>query len=118
MLVLRTYCNFYSDAPRITTAPRDQKVMEGKIASFFCKASGNPAPEVYWKRAGKRASMIKTRHKTFNMPHGSVLRVDPTKWQKDETIIECVAENGIGHQAATATARLHIYRENEGVVRY
>ena|SRR6218665_964636 len=101
-----------ADAPKITTAPKNQKVAENGIISFFCKASGNPAPEVYWRKGGKRITTTTTRHRytMHNMPHGSVLRMEPVKSPKDDNQVECVAENGIG-EPARAVAKLEIYAE-------
>ena len=33
--------------------------MELGVVSFFCKAEGNPAPEVYWRKNGKRIASNK-----------------------------------------------------------
>lgn len=105
------------DAPKVTVAPRDQRVADNGIVSFFCKASGNPAPEVYWRKGGRRVTTGRQRYSTLNMPHGSVLRIEPVKASRDhDDAVECVADNGIG-AAATATARLDIYLEGQGTYR-
>jgi len=57
-----------SEAPRITVAPTDQKVTENGIVSFFCRASGNPKPEVYWRRGGKRITTSNNRYAVVNVP--------------------------------------------------
>lgn len=103
----------FPDAPKITLAPRDQLVIDGGIASFFCKASGNPAPDVYWRKAGKRIATGRQRFVTANMPHGSVLRIEPVKSKRDDSVLECVADNGVG-EAAVATAKLDVYPEGQG----
>ena len=103
-----------ADAPKVTVAPRDQRVADNGIVSFFCKASGNPAPEVYWRKGGRRVSPGRQRYSTLNMPHGSVLRIEPVKAAKDDNhAVECVADNGIG-DPATASAQLNIYPEGQG----
>jgi len=95
-------------------APRDQRVADNGIVSFFCKASGNPAPEVYWRKGGRRVATGRQRYSTLNMPHGSVLRIEPVKASRDDDdSVECVADNGIG-EAASAAARLDIYPEGQG----
>lgn len=103
----------FPDAPKITLAPRDQLVVDNGFVSFFCKASGNPAPDVYWRKGGKRITTARNqRYMTINMPHGSVLRVEPVKAKKDDSILECVADNGIG-EPAVATAKLDVYPEGQ-----
>jgi len=103
-----------TDAPKVTVAPRDQRVADNGIVSFFCKASGNPAPEVYWRKGGRRVATGRQRYSTLNMPHGSVLRIEPVKASRDDdNAVECVADNGIG-EAATASAQLNIYPEGQG----
>lgn len=116
-LLYRVRCTFtftftLSDAPRITLAPSDQRVLDNNVVSFLCKASGNPAPEVFWRKSGKRMSNSRHRYSTLNMPHGSVLRIDPAKAKRDDGTVECVADNGIGEAVATAT--LEVYAEGHG----
>jgi netrin-G3 ligand len=96
--------------------PKDMKVVEDAAVSFFCKATGNPTPEVYWQKAGRRISGNKARYFVHDMPNGSVLRIEPAKTRKDDSVFECVADNGIG-QAATATALLQVYPEGSGSCR-
>ncbi|XP_064626984.1 tyrosine-protein phosphatase Lar-like isoform X3 [Lineus longissimus] len=100
------------DAPRITLAPRDHKVMEGGTVSFFCKSSGNPAPDIHWLKNGKRVTSNRNRFLTFDMPHGSVLRIEPVKAQRDDTTISCVAQNSIG-EPARASASLQVYPQDQ-----
>ena len=104
---------YFSDAPKITVAPRDQRVVDNGVVSFFCKASGNPAPDIFWRRGLKRIINGRNRYSTVNMPHGSVLRIEPAKTSKDDdTAVECVADNGIG-EPSSASARLDIYPEGQ-----
>ena len=106
-------CRDIADAPKVTVAPRDQRVADNGIVSFFCKASGNPAPEVYWRKGGRRVATGRQRYSTLNMPHGSVLRIEPVKASRDhDDAVECVADNGVG-EAATSTAQLDIYHEGQ-----
>jgi len=46
------------------------------------------------------------------MPHGSVLRVEPVKSRRDDSVVECVADNGIG-EPAVASANLDVYPEDQ-----
>jgi len=103
-----------ADAPKVTVAPRDKRVADNGIVSFFCKASGNPAPDVYWRKDGRRVSTGRARYSTVNMPHGNVLRIEPVRAARDDgNAVECVADNGVG-EAATATAQLGVYPEGQG----
>ncbi|CAE1147228.1 PTPRD [Acanthosepion pharaonis] len=95
------------DPPRITLAPTNQKVAEEKIVSFFCKASGNPGPSFSWKKGSRRITTNRNRLVIKEMPHGSVLRIEPVK-QKDLGVYECIADNGVGTKAR-ANASLHVY---------
>ncbi len=101
------------DPPQITLAPQNRKVVEDGIVSFFCKASGNPAPDVYWKKEGKRISGNRQRYLVVEMPHGSVLRIEPVKARKDDSEFECVADNGIG-EPAIARSTLQVYPAGVG----
>jgi len=100
------------DSPKITLAPRDQRVIDGGVVSFFCKSSGNPAPDVYWRKAGRRITTGRQRYVVVDMPHGSVLRVEPVKSRRDDSVVECVADNGIG-EPSVASAKLHVYAEEQ-----
>jgi hypothetical protein len=132
-----------ADAPRITHPPRDQKVVDNGVVSFHCLAVGNPVPEVYWKRAGRRivgsspglapaaaagaqpqstpggsastatSGVRQPRHYVIAIPHGSVLRIEPVKARRDDGLVECVADNGVG-EPATAAANVEVYAEGIG----
>lgn len=97
-------------APEITVAPDDQKVVENGIASFFCQATGNPQPEIYWRKGGRRIAGSRPRYLIVTTPDGgaSVLRIDPVKSRKDDGQLECYADNGIGGGYA-AQAKLEVY---------
>jgi len=45
--------------------------------------------------------------------HGAVLRINPVSARRDDGLIECVAENGLG-DPATASATLQVYPEGLG----
>jgi len=103
----------HDDAPTVTLLPRHQRVENDGVAMFFCEASGNSTPEVYWRKDGRPLSTGQRRFSTFAMPRGSALRVDPVSavWDNNSTF-ECVADNGTG-QAATALAQLSVYPEGQ-----
>ena len=98
------------DSPRITTAPKDQLVVAGKVDNFVCIAFGNPKPDIEWRKNGKR--LVTQRFSVIDMPNGSVLRIEPVRANKDNATYECLAENGIG-EPARAQATLTIFSEDE-----
>jgi len=105
-------------APQVTVAPRDQRVSDNGVISFFCEASGTPPPEVYWKKDGRPVSTGRRRFSTFNMPRGSVLRIDPVRAASDDnSTIECVADNGVD-EAAMAAAQLNVYPDGQTPIGY
>ena len=93
--------------------PRYQRVLDNGIVMFLCTASGDPEPEVYWRKAGRRVSTGRQRYSVLNVPHGSVLRIEPVTGNDDHDAVECVADNGIG-DPATASAQLDVYPEGRG----
>ncbi|CAL4088974.1 unnamed protein product, partial [Meganyctiphanes norvegica] len=84
-----------SDAPTFLERPHDQVVINDHVASFTCRASGDPEPRIQWRKNGKRISGS-SRYLVVDMPGGSILRIEPVKFQRDEAIYECIAENSIG----------------------
>lgn len=108
--VLFSFC--VSEPPKITSPPKDTKVIEDELVSFFCKASGNPLPVVYWRKGGKRLTS-NSRYSITIMPQGSVLRFEEAKPSKDEATYECVASNENGEDAV-ASARLKVYPRSQG----
>jgi netrin-G3 ligand len=50
----------------------------------------------------------------LDMPHGSVLRIEPVKANRDDTSFDCVADNGIG-EPAIASATLEVYPDLTGL---
>lgn len=92
-------------------APKSQKAAEEGKASFFCKATGNPTPSLFWEKKGKRVSARKNRYSIYEAPNLTVLRVDPVRARRDDNVFTCVADNGLGEARAEAT--LHIYEKDE-----
>jgi len=104
-----------SDSPKITVSPADKKVVENGVVTLFCRASGHPTPDVFWRKAGRRIASNHQRYTAVTVQQGgvAVLRIEPAKPRRDDIVFECVAENGVG-DPATATAKLHVYPEGEG----
>lgn len=97
------------EPPRITTVPKDQTVIAGKVANFVCVASGHPKPDIIWRKNGKR--LVTQRFSAIDMPNGSVLRIEPVRASKDNATYECWAENGVG-EPVRAQATLSIISGN------
>jgi netrin-G3 ligand len=84
-------------------------VAEGEIISFVCKASGSPRPSFVWYREEKRIKAVnRQRYEIKDMPHGSVLRIEPVKSRRDNGKFTCQADNGYGTKVSTS-AYLHVY---------
>lgn len=96
---------YFPDPPRIETYPKDQTVASGGIAVFVCTAVGNPNPQIEWRKNGKRVTT--QRYAAWDMPNGSVLRIEPVRAGRDDATYECVAENGVG-EPVRALADLNV----------
>ncbi|XP_013388176.1 tyrosine-protein phosphatase Lar isoform X2 [Lingula anatina] len=94
--------------PSIIQSPQSKKAPNGGIVSFFCKASGNPAPDIKWQKNGNDLGTSKQRYLVFDMPFGSVLRIEPVRQRRDDAMFTCTATNGVG-EAASAQAQLTVY---------
>ncbi|XP_034939072.1 tyrosine-protein phosphatase Lar isoform X2 [Chelonus insularis] len=102
------FITYMTSPPKILMKPRSQHVKAGETASFYCSAQGSPAPQIHWRKNGKKISSTATRYTTKTYLNGSVLRIAPVRSQRDDTTWECVAENGVG-DAVTAEAQLTVY---------
>lgn len=102
---------YFTEPPRIVTPPRSQVVVNGRVASFFCVAEGDPRPMIEWRRNGKR--LVTQRYTALDVPpSASVLRIEPVKAGRDNATYECLVENGIG-EPERATAELKVITEDE-----
>ncbi|KAG1702048.1 Tyrosine-protein phosphatase Lar [Nymphon striatum] len=100
--------------PKIVKPLKSQSVTTGNVVSFVCIVSGNPPPQIEWRKNGKE--MSSSRHMVIKMPQGSVLRIEPVREGRDEAEYECHADNDVG-RPVTSTAMLSIYGgENLNVV--
>ncbi|KAL4236406.1 hypothetical protein ACF0H5_004791 [Mactra antiquata] len=112
LIVLTTASDPYA-APRISYAPKNMKVGEDLIVSFFCKATGHPPPEFYWERSGKRINYsTKKRYDIISYPGGTVLRIQPLKANRDNAVFTCVASNEHGEARANATLTVYELIDN------
>lgn len=80
-------------------------MVTGSVASFVCIVSGNPQPQIVWRKNGKE--MSSSRHMMMKMPQGSVLRIEPVRHGRDEAEYECIADNGVGEASSAATLSIY-----------
>jgi len=90
-------------------------VEENTAVTLFCSASGDPAPDVFWRREGRPIPSNHRRYMVLTVEQTGVsaLHIEPTRSNKDDGVFECVAENGVG-EPATANAELVVYPEGQG----
>lgn len=105
-------CAAADDPPEIVERPKDVAVRSGGIAAFYCRARGEPTPQLSWRKNGRKVSPQSPRYLVIPQPSMSVLRIDSAKAGKDDAKYECVAENGVG-DAVVASATLSIYPETD-----
>ena len=100
----------------ITEAPRSVKVLDNSVLSLVCRARGNPAPEIWWSRGGRRIQPSSSkRYTVIDVSGGSVLRVKPVRARRDDGFVECVANNRVS-EPATASASIHVYTADNGLL--
>ncbi|XP_056302888.1 receptor-type tyrosine-protein phosphatase S [Danio aesculapii] len=97
-------------APRFTKIPTDQIGVSGGVVSFVCQASGDPRPQVFWNKKGKKVNSQRIETIEFDEGSGAVLRIQPLRAPRDENVYECVAKNTEGEIATTS--KLSIVRED------
>ena len=91
-------------------------MLEDGAVTLYCRASGHPTPDVYWRRGDRRIAANHQRYTVVTVADQvgvAVLRIEPAKPRRDDSNFECVAENGVG-DPATAAARLEVYPSGQG----
>ncbi|XP_048762556.1 tyrosine-protein phosphatase Lar-like isoform X5 [Ostrea edulis] len=101
--------NAQNVAPQITLEVRNLTVAEELVVSFVCKASGSPQPTFHWQKDSNKLNTRRNRFKVFDMPYGSVLRIEIVRNKDSGSNFTCVAENGVG-KPAKSTGHLKVYR--------
>ena len=99
-----------TDPPKFVETPRSQRVLNDLAASFTCRAEGNPTPHVEWRKNGRRVGGT-NRFQVIDVPGGSILRIEPVKYQRDNATYECVAENTAG-DTISAKAMLEVFSDD------
>uniref|UniRef100_A0A672SGG6 protein-tyrosine-phosphatase n=1 Tax=Sinocyclocheilus grahami TaxID=75366 RepID=A0A672SGG6_SINGR len=102
--------NLRALAPRFTKIPMDQIGVSGGVVSFVCQAAGDPKPQVFWNKKGKKVNSQRIETVEFDEGAGAVLRIQPLRAPRDENVYECVAKNTEGEVAVTS--KLSIIRED------
>lgn len=95
---------------KIILSPKDQIVVNERVASFICLASGSPKPQIEWRKGGKK--LVTLRYTVLEVASGSVLRIEPVRPGRDNASYECLAENGVG-EPVRASAELTVVSEDE-----
>uniref|UniRef100_A0A8C4QMN3 protein-tyrosine-phosphatase n=1 Tax=Eptatretus burgeri TaxID=7764 RepID=A0A8C4QMN3_EPTBU len=93
--------------PRFTQKHADQAGIAGGVASFLCRVTGDPRPNITWSRRGRRLTSQRFEIIEFDGGSGSVLRIQPLRPQRDGNTYECSAVNTLGHISATARLVVH-----------
>ena len=102
--------SFFSDPPKFTETPRSQRVLNDLAASFTCRVTGDPPPLVEWRKNGRRIGGT-NRFQVIEVQGGSILRIEPVKYQRDNATYECVAENTAG-DTISAKATLEVFSDD------
>ncbi|XP_071498430.1 receptor-type tyrosine-protein phosphatase delta-like, partial [Diadema antillarum] len=91
----------------ITRGLNDEGGIDGGEATFFCEATGDPAPEFTWLRNNRKLGGKGLRFTTQDTEHGSVLRIAPLRVQRDnQQTITCQATSG--QDLAESSGRLTV----------
>ncbi|RCN37126.1 immunoglobulin I-set domain protein [Ancylostoma caninum] len=81
---------------RLVVRPDSSTVASDSRISFFCRADGNPIPNVVWKINGK--PITDSRFVVKSLPSGlSTLRIDPVLATDNQTTVSCSADNGVAN---------------------
>jgi len=88
--------------------PKSQMVKVGAIATFYCRVTGDPPPQVYWRKNGKKLTSAHSRVNIQSFAGVSMLRIEPVRHLRDDAGYECMAENGVG-DTVNAMANLTVF---------
>ncbi|PIO73049.1 fibronectin type III domain protein [Teladorsagia circumcincta] len=85
-----------TDPARLVVRPDSSTVIADTRISFFCRADGNPLPNVVWRINGK--PLTDSRFIVKSLPTGlSTLRIEPVLSTDNQTIVSCSADNGVAN---------------------
>uniref|UniRef100_S4RQY5 Ig-like domain-containing protein n=1 Tax=Petromyzon marinus TaxID=7757 RepID=S4RQY5_PETMA len=92
--------------PRFTHPPESQVGVSGGVASFVCRATGDPKPNITWAKKGKKLSSQRFEIIDYDNGASSVLRIQPLRPARDEAEYECVASNVLGQISKSVKLRV------------
>ena len=96
--------------PQIISLPSKWDAVEGQNTSVTCKASGKPAPEIFWIVNGSPLKNIPQYHISVKLPSNnykstSSLTLSPAR-RKDNGVYGCQAKNHYGDVKKSVTLNL------------
>ena len=97
--------SFAKVPPQVEIRPGDQRVNESDTLSVFCNASGNPTPNITWRKLDKSSPAF---------PSGNILKITSVN-KTDAGMYECRANNGIRNND-TASFKVTVNCEYAGRV--
>ncbi|CAI9729892.1 leucine-rich repeats and immunoglobulin-like domains protein 3 isoform X2 [Octopus vulgaris] len=91
--------------PSFTKKPEDVTVKSGSIARLECAASGQPPPQIAWKKDGGNDFPAAHERRMLVMPSDDVFFIVKVK-SSDEGTYSCTATNEAGTAAVNATLKV------------
>lgn len=86
---------FLDGPPKLLVRPDSKTVPVDTAVVLFCRADGQPLPNVMWLSNGH--IITDSRYKIKTLPDAlSILRIEPVKLSDANQTLSCTAENGIG----------------------
>ncbi|CAB3404170.1 unnamed protein product [Caenorhabditis bovis] len=100
------------DPARLVVRPDSSTVIEESKISFFCRADGNPLPNVVWRINGKPIS-DPSRISIKSLSTGlSTLRFDRVTREDNATVISCSADNGVANPVVAEAVLTVLSKDN------
>ncbi|WKX96618.1 hypothetical protein Q1695_012785 [Nippostrongylus brasiliensis] len=96
LLVVARFSNAIDDPARLVVRPDPSTVVADTRINFFCRADGNPLPNIVWRINGK--PLTDSRFIVKSLPTGlSTLRIEPVLSSDNQTVVSCSADNGVAN---------------------
>ena len=92
--------------PTFDKVPSDVTVKAGRAARLECAATGQPMPEVAWKKDGGDDFPAARERRMHVMPTDDVFFITRVK-SEDQGVYSCTAKNDAGKIIANATLKVH-----------
>ncbi|XP_072048855.1 cell adhesion molecule Dscam2-like [Amphiura filiformis] len=91
-------------APVLTATPSDKTVVEGGSVFFRCRAEGNPAAQISWRRFDGTELMSDAKHSVYG--NGDLMISNIEKQQEGQ--YTCTARNALGEVSQSVNLRVLI----------